>query len=58
MYLEILNDNMVGDTDISARYMLYHLVETYGNITAVDLDINFKHMRQAWNPHQPVETLF
>jgi hypothetical protein len=57
MYLEILNDNLVGYTNISARDMLDHLFETYGNITAVDLEINFEHMRRAWDPHQPVETL-
>jgi hypothetical protein len=38
--------------------MLDHLFETYGKITAVDLEINFEHMRQAWDPQQPVETLF
>jgi hypothetical protein len=58
MYLDILNNNMVGYTKISARGMLDHLFETYGNITAVDLDINFEHMRRAWDPQQPVETLF
>jgi hypothetical protein len=47
MYLEILNDNMVGYTNISERDMLENLFETYGNITAVDLEINFEHMRQA-----------
>jgi hypothetical protein len=58
MYLDILNDNMLGYANISARGMLDHLFETYGNITAVDLEINFEHMRQAWDPQQPVETLF
>jgi hypothetical protein len=29
-----------------------------GNITAVDLEINFEHMRRDWDPQQPVETLF
>jgi hypothetical protein len=38
--------------------MLDHLFETYGNITAVDLEINFEHMRRAWEPQQPVESLF
>jgi hypothetical protein len=38
--------------------MLDNLFETYGNITAVDLKINFEHMRRAWDPQQPVETLF
>jgi hypothetical protein len=58
MYLDILNDNMVGFANISARDMLDHLFETYGNINAVDLEINFEHMRQAWDPQQPVESLF
>jgi uncharacterized protein YbgA (DUF1722 family) len=58
MYLDILNDNMVGYANISAREMLDHLFETYGNITAVDLEINFEHMRRAWDPQQPVESLF
>jgi hypothetical protein len=58
MYLEILSDNMVGYANISARGMLDHLFKTYGNITAVDLEINFEHMRRAWDPQQPVETLF
>jgi hypothetical protein len=41
MYLEILNDNMVGYANISARDMLDHLFETYGNITAVDFEVNY-----------------
>jgi hypothetical protein len=49
---------MVGYANISARGMLDHLFQTYGNITAVDLKINFEHMRRAWDPQQPVETLF
>jgi hypothetical protein len=58
MYLDILNDNMVGYANTSARDMLDHLFETYGNITSVDLDINFENMRRAWDPQQPVKTLF
>jgi hypothetical protein len=49
---------MVGYANISARGMLDHLFETYSNITAVDLEINFEHMRRAWDPQQLVETLF
>jgi hypothetical protein len=58
MYLDILNDNMVGYANILARGMLDHLFETCGTITAVDLEINFEHMSRAWDPQQPVETLF
>jgi hypothetical protein len=35
-----------------------HLFVTYGNITAFDMEINFEHMRRAWDPQQPVESLF
>jgi hypothetical protein len=58
MYLDVLNDKMVGYATISAGEMLDHLFETYVNITAVDLEINFEHMRGAWDPQQPVESLF
>jgi hypothetical protein len=58
MYLDVLNDNMVGFSNISARAMLDHLFTTYGDITAVDLANNFEHMCRAWNPQQPVEYLF
>jgi hypothetical protein len=38
--------------------MLDHLFSTYDNITAVDLEIIFEHMRLALDPQQPVEALF
>jgi hypothetical protein len=47
MHLDILKDNRIGYANISARDMLDHLFETYGNITAVDLEINFEHMRRS-----------
>jgi hypothetical protein len=58
MYLDILKDNMVGYASISAKDILDHLFDTYSNITAVDLEISFEHMRRAWDPQQPVESLF
>jgi hypothetical protein len=58
MHLDALNDDMVGFANISARDMLDHLFTTYGNSTAVDLENTFEHMLQAWDPQQPVESLF
>jgi hypothetical protein len=58
MYLDVLNDDMVAFANISVRAMLDHLFTTYGNITAVDLENNFEHMGRAWDPQQPVESLF
>jgi hypothetical protein len=49
---------MVGFANISDREMLYHLFLTYGSITPLDLEHYFEHMRKAWDPQQPVETLF
>jgi hypothetical protein len=58
IYLEILNNDMVGFANTSAREMLEHLFLSYGSITAVDLERNFENMRKAWDPQQPVETFF
>jgi hypothetical protein len=53
-----LNDDMVGFANISAWAMLDHLFITDGNIATVDLENNFEHMRRAWDPQQPVESMF
>jgi hypothetical protein len=58
MYLDILNEDMVVFTNISAWEILDHLFMIYGNITTVDLEINFEQMRRAWDPQRPVESLF
>jgi hypothetical protein len=55
---DILNDDMVCFAKITAWEMLDHLFMTYGNIMAVDLENNFEQMRRAWDPQQPVESLF
>jgi hypothetical protein len=36
---------MVGFANFSAQDMLDHIIGTYGDITAIDLEINFEHMR-------------
>jgi hypothetical protein len=57
MYLDILNDDMVGFANIKAWEMLGQLFMTYGNIMAVDLENNFEQMRRTWDPQQPIESL-
>jgi hypothetical protein len=44
MYLEILNNDMVGFANTSAREMLEYMFLSYGSITAVDLERNFENM--------------
>jgi hypothetical protein len=58
MYLKILNNDMVGSSNTTERDMREHLFLSYVSIAAVDLEHNFENMRKAWDPQQPVETLF
>jgi hypothetical protein len=58
MYIEILDDDLVGFANTTSREMLDHLFLSYGSITAVDIEQIFENMRKAWDPQQPVETLF
>jgi hypothetical protein len=58
MYLEILNNDMVGFSNISARYILEHFFISYGSITAVDIEHNLENMQKSWDRQQPMETLF
>jgi hypothetical protein len=56
--VDVINGDMVGFAKITAREMLDHLFMCYGNITDVDLENNLEQMRRAWDPQQPVESLF
>jgi hypothetical protein len=58
MYIEILNDDLVDFVNTTSRDILDHLFLSYGSITTVDIEHNFEYMREAWDPQQPVETLF
>jgi hypothetical protein len=58
MHLEIWNDDMVGFSNTSSREMFDHLFILYGSITALVLEHYFENMRKAWDPQQPLETLF
>jgi hypothetical protein len=58
MYIEIINDDLVGFAMTTSRDMLDHLFLSYGSITAVYIEQNFDNMRKTWDPQQLVETLF
>jgi hypothetical protein len=44
MYIEILNDDLVGFANTTSRDILDHLFLSYGSITAVDIEQNFENM--------------
>jgi hypothetical protein len=58
MYIEILNDDLISFANTTSRDMLDHLFFSYGSITAFDIEQNFENMCKAWDPQQPVKTLF
>jgi hypothetical protein len=58
MYIEILNDELVGFANTTSRDMLDHVFLSYGSITAVDIEQNFENMRKEWDPQKIVEALF
>jgi hypothetical protein len=58
LYIEILNDDLIGFANNTYRDMLDHLFLSYDSITALDIEQDFENMRKSWDPQQPVETLF
>jgi hypothetical protein len=50
MYLEILNNDMVGFSNTTSRDILEHLFLSYGSITAVDLEHNWENIPKTWDP--------
>jgi hypothetical protein len=49
---------MVSFANTTTSNMLEHLFLSYVRITVVDLAHNWDNMCRAWDPQQPVETLF
>jgi hypothetical protein len=58
MYLEIINNDMVGFTNTTAKEMLERLFLSYGSNTDVYLEHNWENINKSWDPQQPVESLF
>jgi hypothetical protein len=49
---------MVGLANTTARDIIDRLFLSYVSITDVDLERNWENMCKAWDPQQPVESLF
>ena len=48
----------MGYVRVSTNTMLQHLYDSYGVITAVDIEDNDTKMRADYDPSQPIEVLF
>jgi hypothetical protein len=58
MYLRTLENRHTGFAAVKARQIIDHLLNTYGNLTPTDLAANDTFFRTAYDPSQPIESLY
>jgi hypothetical protein len=58
LYIEDLLDDTIGWGNTTCLQLLDHLWETYGTITAVELEANIATMKEPWNTESPIQTVF
>ena len=57
-YLRGLRNMRTGYVGVTTQQMLTHLYDSYGIVTAVDIEDNDTRMREPCNPTFPIEALF
>jgi hypothetical protein len=57
-YLQILEDLEFGFADVSPLEMLNHLKDTYGQVSADDIENNRNLLSADWNPDDPIENVW
>jgi hypothetical protein len=58
LYLDQLESDTLGLSNVPCLAMLQHLATTYGTITIDDLLTNRDSLKPNWNPDEPIETLW
>jgi hypothetical protein len=58
LYIEDLLDDTIGWGNTTCLQLLDHLWETYGTITATELEANLATMKEPWNTKSPIQTVF
>jgi hypothetical protein len=58
MYVQPLRNRLTGFAAVTTRAILDHLYTKYGRISPQDLEANDKRFKTAYDPAQPIETLF
>ena len=57
-YINELEDDNTGYTDVSPLKLMTHIWDNYATIDDADHTINEENMRRQWAPPQPIEDLF
>jgi hypothetical protein len=58
IYIRTLQDRHTGFANVSTRELIEHLLRAYGNITPTDLAENDTRFKTAYDPSEPIETLY
>jgi hypothetical protein len=58
IYIEELQDPVLGYATVTTRQLLQHLDDNYGTVTARDLARNMDQMTKQWTGDQPIENLW
>jgi hypothetical protein len=58
MYLRKLENRHTGFAAIKSRQIIDHLLNTYGNLTQMDLATNDAFFHTIYDPSQPIESIY
>ena len=58
IYIEAVKDDTYGFGNVTAETILTHLVETYGTISQKELEDNYEHLTDPFNPDEAIEKFF
>jgi hypothetical protein len=58
IYICTLQDRHTGFANVSTRELIKHLLCAYGNVTPTDLAENDARFKTAYDPSEPIETLY
>jgi hypothetical protein len=57
-FIQVLENQLFGFSQVSALQILTHLDTTYGRVTNQDLAHNLEQMNKQWDPSAPLEDLW
>jgi hypothetical protein len=58
IFLNPLENHFSGYSRVTTRAMIQFLFNSYGNITQLQLDANYKMMKEQWDPSTPIIYVF
>jgi hypothetical protein len=58
IYINAVEDEDLGFANVSTLQLIQHLNDTYGTITADDMQQNVNNMNSEWSPSTSIEVLF